>query len=318
MPGPADLPELGAFARMWKRDSAAEIAAAMRAEGLTTAQWNFSALGQPTVSGDRASGEYAAVRAALAAHGLTVWGLSATFNLLDADPVRRAGLIEAAVTMTGLAPAIGAAAVTICTGSRAPDGWTYHPGNREPAAWSEMRAGLDPLLAAADTAGVVIGVEPERGCVVAGTASCTRLLAEAGPGAPLGVVLDAWNLVAGDPARPAGEVIAEAFAALGPRTVCLQAKDPLGRKFPGGPVIDYAQVARLHAAHCPGVPVILQDVAEQDVAETVAALRAAWAAAPQARTFTANTVSAAASGFLAGRLTIDMGTNASLPPAGFE
>lgn len=274
----------GAFARMWKRDSAAEIAAAMAAEGLTTAQWNFSALGQPTVSGSRAVADYAAVRTALGAHGLSVWGLSCTFNLLDPDKGRRAGLIEAAVAMIALAPAIGATAVTICTGSRAPDGWTYHPGNGSPAAWSEMRAGLDRLLAAAGTAGVLIGVEPERGCVVADTASCARLLAEAGSGAPLGVVLDAWNLAAGDPGRPAAEVVAEAFEVLGARTACLQAKDPLGVKFPNGPHIDYAQVARLHAARSPGVPVVLQDVAEQDVGEAVAALRAAWAAvgdAPQ-------------------------------------
>jgi sugar phosphate isomerase/epimerase len=281
-PGPAGRPELGAFARMWKRDSAAEIAAAMAAEGLTTAQWNFSALGQPTVSDRRTAGDYTAVRTALGAHGLSVWGLSCTFNLLDPDPVRRAELTGAAVAMIALAPAIGATAVTVCTGSRAPDGWTYHPDNGTAAAWREMSEGLGRLMDAAADAGVLIGMEPERGCVVAGTASCARLLAEAGPDALLGVVLDAWNLAAGDPARPAAEVVAEAFELLGPRTVCLQAKDPLGRKFRHGPKIDYAQVARLHAAHCPGAPVVLQDVAEPDVGEAVAALRSAWAAAGDA------------------------------------
>lgn len=271
------MPEFGAFARMWRRDSAAGIGAAMRAETLTTAQWNFSALGQPTVSGDRTRDDNTRVREALAAEGLTVWGLSCTFNLLHPDPVRRAGLTAAAVAMIGQAPALGATAVTICTGSRAPDGWTYHPDNDTPAAWREMRAGLDRLLAAAGAAGVIIGVEPERGCVVADTAGCARLLAETGPGAPLGVVLDAWNLAAGDPRRPSGEVVAEAFTMLGSATVCLQAKDPLTRKFPDGPRIDYVQVAALHTAHTAAVPVILQDVAEKDVSETVTALRAAWA-----------------------------------------
>ena len=273
------MAEFGAFARMWPRGSAAAIAAAMRAQTLTTAQWNFSALGRPTVSGDRTGDDYARVRQALAGEGLTVWGLSCTFNLLDPDTGRRAALIAAAVRMIGQAPALGAAAVTICTGSRSPDGWTYHPDNAAPAAWAEMRAGLDPLLAAAAESGVLIGVEPERGCVVADTASCARLLEEAGPGAPLGVVLDAWNSAAGEPRRPAGDVVAEAFAVLGSRTVCLQAKDPLARKFPGGPRVDWAQVAGLHQRRTPDVPVILQDVAEEDVSATVTALRAGWAAA---------------------------------------
>ena len=271
------MPEFGAFARMWKRDSAGEIAAAMHAEALTTAQWNFSALGQPTVSGDRTRSRYVEVRDAMAASGLSVWGLSCTFNLLDPDPERREALIRAAVRMIAQAPELGATAVTICTGSRAPDGWTYHPDNASPAAWRAMRAGLEPLLDAASEAGILIGVEPERGCVVSDTAACARLLDEAGPGAPLGVVLDAWNLVAGQPQRRAAEVLNEAFAALGPATACLQAKDPLGREW-AGPKVDYAQVAGLHAAHAPGAPVILQDVAEADVGETLAELRAAWAA----------------------------------------
>jgi sugar phosphate isomerase/epimerase len=261
---------------MWKRDGAADIAAAMRAATLTTTQWNFSALGQPTVSAERTSDDYVRVREAMAAEGLTVWGLSCTFNLLDPDLARRENLIQEAVTMIALAPAIGAAAVTICTGSRAPDGWTYHPDNRTRAAWNEMRSGLDRLLVAADTAGVMIGVEPERGCIVADTASCSRLLEETGRDAPLGVVLDAWNLAAGEPRRHPDDVLADAFAALGSRTACLQAKDPLNRTFTDGPVVDYVQVARLHAAYAGGAPVVLQDVAEDDVREVVAALRAAW------------------------------------------
>jgi sugar phosphate isomerase/epimerase len=272
------MPQLGAFARMWKRDSAAEIAQAMAAEGLVAAQWNFSAVGQPTVSGDRDEAEYAGVRAAMAASGLSVWGLSCTYNLLDADLSRRSDLTEAAVRMIGLAPALGATAVTICTGSRAPDGWTFHPDNQNARAWNEMRAGLDPLLAAAGQAGVVIGVEPEGGSIMANASAGARLLDEVGTGAPLGFILDAWNLLAGQPGRHEDEVLGEAFAVLGPRTVCLHAKDPLSRKF-SSPTVDYERVAELHAAHTPGAPVVLQDVAEDDVGEAVVLLQAAWAAA---------------------------------------
>jgi len=271
------MPQLGAFARMWKRDSAAAIAAAMAAEGLAAAQWNFSAIGQPTVSGDRTEEEYAGVRAAMAASGLSVWGLSCTYNLLDADLSRRSGLNEAAVQMVSLAPAIGATAVTICTGSRASDGWTYHPDNQSAQAWQEMRAGLDPLLAAAGRAGVVIGVEPEGGSVVSDATAGARLLDELGTDAPLGFILDAWNLLAGQPGRRDDEVLGEAFAVLGPRTVCLHAKDPLSRTFPS-PRVDYEHVAELHAAHAPDAPVVMQDVTENDVGRTVSILQSAWGA----------------------------------------
>lgn len=271
------MPQLGAFARMWKRDSAAEIAEAMAGEGLVTAQWNFSAIGQPTVSDDRSEAEYAQVRVAMAASGLSVWGLSCTYNLLEADLSRRSDLNAAAVQMISLAPALRATAVTICTGSRAPDGWTYHPDNQSSQAWKEMRAGLDPLLAAADQAGVVIGVEPEGGSIVADAMAAARLLDEVGTGAPLGFVLDAWNLLAGQLSRRQDEVLGEAFAVLGPRTVCLHAKDPLSRTF-SSPTVDYGQVAQLHAAHAPAAPVVLQDVAEDDVGAAVALLRAAWTA----------------------------------------
>jgi sugar phosphate isomerase/epimerase len=270
--------ELGAFARMWRRRSAEEIAAAMAAETLTVAQWNFSALGQPTISSDRTERDYAGVRAAMAAHHLTVWGLSCTYNLLDANLARRAALTEAAVQVIGLAPSIGATAVTICTGSRAPDGWTYHPDNGSAAAWTEMRAGLDQLLTAASDAGVFIGVEPEAGSIVNNAAACMRLVGEVGTGAPLRFVLDAWNLLAGEPARRGDEILQEAFSMLGAVVACLQAKDPLSRKF-SGPRVNYAHVAGLHAAYTPGVPVVLQDVAEGDVGKAVAMMRAAWGTA---------------------------------------
>jgi sugar phosphate isomerase/epimerase len=271
------MPQLGAFARMWKRDSAAQIAEVMAAEGLAAAQWNFSAVGQLTVSGERTGAEYAAVRAAMAASGLSVWGLSCTYNLLDADLSRRADLHKAAVQMISMAPVIGAMAVTICTGSRAPDGWTFHPDNQSARAWSEMRAGLDLLLAAAGQAGVVIGVEPEGGSVVSDATAGARLLDEVGTDAPLGFILDAWNLLAGQPRRREDEVLGEAFAVLGSRTVCLHAKDPLSRKF-SSPRVDYEHVAELHVAHAPRAPVVMQDVAEDDVGRTVALLQAAWVA----------------------------------------
>jgi sugar phosphate isomerase/epimerase len=218
----------------------------------------------------------------MAASGLSVWGLSCTYNLLDADLSRRSDLNEAAARVITMAPLTGATAVTICTGSRGPDGWTFHPDNQSARAWQEMRASLDPLLAAADRAGVLIGVEPEGGSVVSDATAGARLLDEVGTDAPLGFILDAWNLLAGQPGRPVAEVLGEAFAVLGPRTVCLHAKDPLARTF-SAPRVDYELVAELHAAHAPRAPVVMQDVAEDDVGRTVSILRSAWPTARASR-----------------------------------
>lgn len=269
------VPPLGAFARIWPQRTATEIAAEMRAAGLTCAQWNFSALGRPTVSETFSDEDFVSVADAFRDQELSVWGLSVTHNNTHPDPVRREELQRAAVKMIRQAPLLGVTAVTISAGSCHESGWEAHPDNGSPRAWREMRAGLDRLLVAAAEADVAIGIEPEAGSIVSDTRAARRLLDEIGPGSRAQIVLDAWNLAAGDQTRDPEDVVAEAFDVLGDDTVGLQAKDPYNATF-HSPTVDYEQVAELQVEHCPGTAVVVQDVDATSMADTVARLAAAW------------------------------------------
>ncbi|MFT3797686.1 sugar phosphate isomerase/epimerase family protein [Microbacterium sp.] len=272
--------QLGAFARIWRRGSAGAIAQAMAGEGLTVAQWNFSALGLPTIDAHRTAEEHERVRGAFQAAGVEVWGLSASFNLIEPDLAERRRLVEGACRMIGIAGALGVTAVTVLTGSRSDDGYSFDPRNREPDAWEAMLRALEPLLAAAQTAGMLIGVEPEGGNVVRDARCGLRLFDEFGADAPIGFIIDPWNLVEGDllpgaRQRSAEVVVAEAFELLGSRAICLQAKDPLGLQYPQFG-LDYRQVAQCHSILDPRLPVVIQDVEEADIPRVVRELRAVW------------------------------------------
>jgi sugar phosphate isomerase/epimerase len=267
--------DVGAFARIWKSPSVTEIAESMAAAGLSCAQWNFSAMGLPTVSSEIPGNVYEDVAGAFAKAGMSVWGLSVTHNNTHPDPGERARLQAAAVQMIRRAPLLGVTAVTICAGSCNESGWEFHPDNVTGKAWDLMRECLDPLLAAADEAGVDIGIEPEAGSIIRDAQAARRLLDALGPGTRAKIILDAWNLAAGQADRSSADVLGEAFELLGPDTVGLQAKDPRNQAF-ASPTVDYAVVASLQARHCPGTSVIIQNVAEESIAEVAEFLRSAW------------------------------------------
>ncbi|ANZ40799.1 hypothetical protein BBK82_37225 [Lentzea guizhouensis] len=243
---------LGIFARTFVRARPAEVSAAVRAAGYACAHWNFRAIGLPTLASGVDSAVFSDLRRAFAADGLRIPSVSATFNALEpgADDVRDA------VRLIGSAPLLGADVVTLCTGTRdRTDMWRAHPDNSGALAWRDLRATLEPLLVAADAAGVVLGVEPEAGNVVSDAHAAARLLAELGDDAPVGIVFDAANLLS--PGAPQADVLTEAADLLGPRVVSVHAKD--------FDTLDRQLLWRL-LDRMPPVPVIVQDVSEQDAA----------------------------------------------------
>jgi sugar phosphate isomerase/epimerase len=253
---PAD--RLGIFARTFRRDTAAEVAAAIAAAGYPLAHWNFAAIGLPTLTtGPDAFDEVAAA-------GMTIPSVSATFNAVHPDRDLRHRQTAEAARLIALAPRLGADVVTLCTGSRDPDDmWRAHPANDDPAAWSDLRRTLEPLLEAARDAHVRLGVEPEPGNVVRDAPAAARLLAELGPDAPIGIILDAANLI-----TTADTVLAEAIDLIGDKVIGAQAKD-LDR-------LDYRMVFTQLRRIAP-VPVIVQDVPEADAAAARTDLLRWWA-----------------------------------------
>jgi sugar phosphate isomerase/epimerase len=272
-------PEYGIFARVFPTGSAPAIAASIRGAGYTLAQLNLKAIGLPTIPrpADWPSIDAASIRADFIQAGVGCWGISCSYNMAHPDAsVRRAGT-TAAVELIGRAPGFGVTAVTLCTGSRDPDKmWAWHPDNSSPAAWRDMRVELDILLAAAGEAGVVLGIEPERGNVICDAGAAERLYAElGGDGDLVGIVADSANLLTALPAETHREVLERSFRSLASRIICLHAKDlvPWAETLDGRGVVDYGLVGRLYASLGLTAPLIVQDVKPDQAAPVLALMR---------------------------------------------
>jgi sugar phosphate isomerase/epimerase len=272
------LSEIGVFARCLPRNSAGELADAVRSAGFSLIQFNFIAIGQPTLNPATERGDLEQVADALGQRGVSVWGLSATYNTIHPDAAFRAACARQAARLITLSPHLGVEAVTLCTGTRDPDDmWAAHPDNKSAAAWHDLRTALDVLLPAAAAAGVKLGIEPEPGNVIADARTAERLLGELGADAAnIGIVLDAGNLVTPATLGRQRAILTEAFDRLGAHVTCLHAKDlsSAGQAPLGQGCLDYdliiASARRLEAT----VPVIIQDVAESDAAAARNFLRA--------------------------------------------
>ncbi|MGD0809008.1 MAG: sugar phosphate isomerase/epimerase family protein [Acidimicrobiales bacterium] len=265
--------ELGIFARIFTRPTADEVAAAVAAAGFGLVQLNLSCIGAPTIPPVGAAVDFAGIRSSFEAHGVRIWGLSCTYNLIHPDLAQRADYSARAEWLIGRAPELGARFVTLCSGTRDPDDmWRAHPANSSPEAWAELRSGLDRLLPAAEGAGVRLGIEPEPGNIVADAGRASELLAELGRDARfIGIVLDPANLVTPDTAFDQDRILRHAFASLGDETVCLHAKDVVATgayAAAGLGKLDYELVFELHAALPVPVPVVIQDSSEADVPRT--------------------------------------------------
>jgi len=265
--------ELGIFARIFTRGNAEEVAAAVAGAGFGLVQFNLSCIGAPTVPPVGADVDFAGIRSSFEAHGVRIWGLSCTYNLVHPDLSQRAEYTARAEWLIGRAPDLGAEVVTLCSGTRdAEDMWRAHPANSSPEAWAELRASLGQLLPAAEKAGVRLGIEPEPGNIVADADRASRLVAELGPdGRFIGIVLDPANLVTPATAFDQDRILRHAFNALGAEAVALHAKDvvPTGAYAAAGlGALDYDLVFELHGGLPVPVPVVVQDSAEADVPRT--------------------------------------------------
>ncbi len=273
--------ELGVFARVFPPGPPDEVAASISAAGFTATQLNLIAIGRPSLDPTLTADDARAISAGFEAGGVRVWAVSGTFNAIHPDlAVREAGIEACSVSIVG-AGAMGAAVVTLCSGTRDPrSNWRAHHDNVTPAAWRDLRTTLDLLIPVAIDAGVRLGIEPERGNVVCDASAAVRLFREMGDDARyLAVVLDPANLLTVGTLPRQQAILTEAFEALGGHVAGVHAKDVVasGYSAPGTGGMDYELVMELHAALPHHVPVIAQDLNAAD-APRVAAFLAEHAA----------------------------------------
>ncbi len=266
---------IGIFSRTFPGDADAAFGAASAA-GYDGVHLSLSTLGLDSLPESVPAGISARVRELSRAHGLTVYGVSASCNLAHPSEAVRADGIRRAARVIAASPAAGIGFVSLCTGSRSTESmWEAHPDNATPEAWADARSSLQSLAATAEAHGVTIGVEPEPGNVVGNARLAERMLDEVASPA-IRIILDPANLLSdGDGMSRQRGVLEEAFELLGPRTSIVHAKelDPAEQLAPGDGPVDFSLVFELVASLGRSIPVITHNLPAAAAARTADFLR---------------------------------------------
>lgn len=250
--------KLGIFARTYTRPTLEETLDAIAANGLTHVHVSVKS---GTID-----------KEAFTRRGLVLASVSGTFNAIHPDlGIRRSGIEMVRRLMVSGAPVI-----TLCTGTRDPDDmWRRHPANDLPDAWADLRETLAALLPDSEANGVLLGVEPEINNVINTAAKARRLLDDI-RSPYLKIILDGANLFE-DATSEMASTLAEAFDLLAADAVLFHAKDLAIASRPsqaaGKGALDWDTYCRLIQTHCPLVPVILHNLAENEVPSSLAFLK---------------------------------------------
>jgi len=268
--------EPGIFETTFPRTTLEAALDAVAARGLRWIQFDLASAGLPSLP-ELIPDELAErIGRAAAVRGIRLAAVSGTYNMVHPDPrVRERGLAGLRA-IAAACQAMGASAVTLCTGTRDPENmWRRHPANGTPEAWRDLLASLAAALAVADEFDVLLAFEPEPANVVADAARGRDLLREL-THPRLKVVLDPANIVASDSGRPPSAVLDEAFALLGGDIVVAHAKDlDANGAFcaAGRGVVPWDHCLGLFRSVGFAGPLILHSLGEDDADRAVAFLR---------------------------------------------
>jgi sugar phosphate isomerase/epimerase len=216
---------IGIFAKTFPGSDPDEVLKAAAAAGFACAQYNMACSGlsalPQTISDDEAS----AVAHAASTTVMAIAAVSATYNMIHPDIVKRELGRRSFAVIAAKAKLIGTQLLTVCSGScDAEDQWRHHPDNAGGAAWAEMLREFEHLIAIADQHDVRIGVEPELGNVVSSAAKASELIRTMQSGR-IRIVFDAANLFEVETAAERKRIIAGAAGLLGPHIEIAHAKD---------------------------------------------------------------------------------------------
>jgi len=275
---------LGIFAKTFPRATVEEVFAAVGASGLRCVQFNFQSAGIPTMADAYPVLLLKRVQRAAAARAIAIAAVSGTWNMIHPDSrLRRAGLSR----LRKLARAcrwLGVPVITLCTGTRDPgDMWRHHPANDHPSAWKDLETTMSAAIRIARMHRLTLAIEPETGNVVNSPFKARRLL-DTFKSPNLKIVMDPANLLRPEDLGHQREILAQAFALLGPDIILAHAKElgaegQSGALAPGAGVLDWDHyLALLRSVNFKG-PLILHGFAEADAVPSAIFVRGKIAAA---------------------------------------
>ena len=216
---------LGIFARTFPGTDAVTVLGAVKRAGYSCTQFNMACCGRPAMPDAVSPAEIESIAAAARDAGVTLGGLSATYNMIHPDrAVRVVGMRRLRVAIA-VARDLGIPLVTLCTGTRdAEDQWRHHPGNGSPDAWFDLAHEMEHALVCAEAVGVDLGIEPEQANVVTSARDARKLIADMAS-KRLKIVLDPANLFERATAEEARRLVADAVEVAGDAVAMAHAKD---------------------------------------------------------------------------------------------
>lgn len=266
---------IGIFSRTYSRPTLDGVLDAIAAHGLSQVHFNLRSAGVAALPDEIDTALCKSIRQSFEKRAMVMTSISGTFNAIHPDTAQRNADIARACQLIASCRQLGTDIVTLCTGTRdASDMWRRHPANDQPDAWNDLLQTLSLLLPTAQANDVVLGIEPETNNVINSAAKARRLLDDL-RSRHLRIIFDGANLF-DNPADPAmAQVLTESFQLLAPDIIMVHAKDlasPPHRpsQAAGRGCLDWHTYCRLLYAHSYNGPVVLHNLAEDEVEESIA------------------------------------------------
>lgn len=213
--------EIGAYIRTWRESTIKQAFEKMSSQGIYIGQFNMSCVGEATLPSSINREKINMVRQSSADYNIHLFGLSGTFNIIYAcerDFDHFLYLLE-------IAQELSIPYITICTGTYCKKSmWLPDIKNQSSEAWSCMLRAIERLLLLAESAGIIIGIEPEPSNIVSNAFTAKRLLEHFNTEF-LKIVMDGANLLSNTTREKQPIILTEAFRLLSPDIICVHCKD---------------------------------------------------------------------------------------------
>lgn len=270
--------ELGIFSKTFQRESLEEAFEAVGSHGLTCVQFNWETAGLSGMPDNISDQLCERVREASIASGVSIAGVSGTFNIIHPDTTQRRRGFQRLRQIIGSCQVLGTSVVTLCTGTRNAEYlWGHHPDNDSPQAWNESVASMAEAAGYAEEFGVDLALEPEVSNVIDSALKARQMIDEVGS-PRLNVVMDGANIFHAGELPRMDEMLREAFSLLSSDTVLAHGKDlerdgEAGNLAAGTGALNYPLYLKLLGELRPNVPLILHGLTEEQVSQSVGFIR---------------------------------------------
>lgn len=174
----------------------------MKERGFEAVQFAFSSIaeteftpnGQIEIPAVIPSAAIRAVAENAEKYGIPVEVINGTFNMAHPDREIREEGIRRFEILCRAAKEIGAAYISLCSGTRNPDHlWSPHPDNDTEEAWNDMLDTVSRCTKIAEACGIILAVESEASNIIS-TPERARCMMDAVGSPNLKMILDCANL----------------------------------------------------------------------------------------------------------------------------